>query len=534
MSTRSRLATVTGALVAAAAATALVAPAASAAEPGSGVTGTVEHSLVQVTVDFAGLIGRPGVLGTFRWTSVPTIAEQTCSGFFVTGSGHIMTAGHCVDPAQARETLIKKYLSDQVSLGAMSASEARATLPDALAHWNVQGPTPGSEVQRRIEVGQPRELTGAVLKAPQPARLMDFESFTNGDLALLKVERTGTPALPVASADPETGATVTSAGFPGSVSDAVDPNLIQASFTSGSVSSHQVSKGGVAKIEINADLAPGMSGGPTVDANGVALGVNSSLIEGGQSFNFITDTTDLRDWLATQGLTTPDQAPRGANPAALLVDGKDVRNASLTSGDGAGSAPWVLASLLGAIGLGAAGAGVLRARRRRGGADATRVVPTGAAHGGPAGPARPGAAAGGRMRTGSIRNGSALHSSTQHGPALHGSTQHGADRNGADRNGADRNGSAQHGAVQQGPVQHGPVRNGATWTPAAPAAPADALPNPAPPTVQAPNTPIRSASGRGPIAPAPANAGTVLLARPGCTRCGSVGGNRCPACTPVR
>ncbi|WP_181783266.1 S1 family peptidase, partial [Pseudonocardia pini] len=328
MSTRSRLLTVSGALVATAAATALVAPVANADEQGTAVNDAAEKSLVQVDVDFAGLIGRPTLLGGFRWSSSPTILSQSCSGFFVTGSGHIATAGHCVDPEEARDALITQYVDDQVTAGSLTPSEAADLLPEALATWDVQGPTPGSEVQRRIEVGQPRDVDGAALEVPQPARLLDFDGVDSGDLALLKVERRGTPALPIGDTDPESGATVTAVGFPGAVSQVVDPDLARASFKSGTVSSHQVSRGGVAQTEINADLAPGMSGGPTFDASGVVVGVNSFVLEGEQAFNFITDTTDLRDWLATQGLTTPSEAPAGADPAGLLVDGGPVQNAA--------------------------------------------------------------------------------------------------------------------------------------------------------------------------------------------------------------
>ena len=54
---------------------------------------------------------------------------------------------------------------------------------------------------------------------------------------------------------------------------------------------------------MNADISGGMSGGPTVNANGEVIGVNSFTISGEeQAFNFITDTRDLNRFLQQNGV----------------------------------------------------------------------------------------------------------------------------------------------------------------------------------------------------------------------------------------
>ena len=134
-------------------------------------------------------------------------------------------------------------------------------------------------------------------------QLVDYRPFEQGDVALLKADVTGTVPLPVTASDPTSGTAVTSVGFPGSVQSVVDASRVRASFKTGSVSSQQISDQGVPRTEINADLSGGMSGGPTVDALGNVVGVNSSKINGDQAFNFITDASDLHQWLTARGVT---------------------------------------------------------------------------------------------------------------------------------------------------------------------------------------------------------------------------------------
>jgi hypothetical protein len=71
-----------------------------------------------------------------------------------------------------------------------------------------------------------------------------------------------------------------------------------------------------------------MSGGPTIDAQGRALGVNSFLIAGEQqNFNFITGTEALREYLEEHNVPLRDPAPSGASsndppgPAPFLANG---------------------------------------------------------------------------------------------------------------------------------------------------------------------------------------------------------------------
>jgi hypothetical protein len=89
------------------------------------------------------------------------------------------------------------------------------------------------------------------------------------------------------------------------VGDVIDPSrLQQPSFKSGTASSQQVKPSGAQSTEINADVSPGMSGGPTVDNNTAeVLGINSYGLHGeSQAFNFITDAPTLRTFLQKNGV----------------------------------------------------------------------------------------------------------------------------------------------------------------------------------------------------------------------------------------
>jgi serine protease Do len=299
----------------------LGAPPASAQQqpPTEDLYALVEPSVVQLGVGWGGFVNYPTVDGTTVWSEQITGVSR-CSGFFVTTTGHIVTAGHCVEPTTGREVLIKTMLQQQVDQGLLTQAEAQALVPEALAGWLVEGATPASAITRAIHAIQPKETPGAVLTDSRSAQLLDLRAFEEGDLALLKVETTGAVPIPLAETDPRIGTQVTSIGFPSSVSQAVDASLVRASFKSGTVSSTQVSEGGVARIEVNADLGSGMSGGPTVDALGNAVGVNSFLVRGDeQAFNFITDTSDLRDWVGAKNLQLAalrsPPADTGAAPA---------------------------------------------------------------------------------------------------------------------------------------------------------------------------------------------------------------------------
>jgi hypothetical protein len=93
------------------------------------------------------------------------------------------------------------------------------------ANWTVEGKAKGSAIDTQIAV-----VTGSVQGGgkPQvlPARLVDIRPFTQGDVALLKVETTDLPTVELAGdADVQIGTPLLSIGYPASADAVTDPSL---------------------------------------------------------------------------------------------------------------------------------------------------------------------------------------------------------------------------------------------------------------------------------------------------------------------
>jgi len=272
----------------------------SAPLPASASSNTeVEASVVLIGTTWSGYIYVPDYAsadGVGYWTDQLS-ASSFCTGWFASTEGDIVTAGHCVDPDEGRIAILTSYLGSQ---------DAMDSLSDAIVNWTVEGDNDGDDVKRVVQVVQPSDVEGAIItNNPITAQIVDFRGFEEGDLALLRVAGIkSTPPLTVATTHPTNGDALTAVGFPGSVAEVMDGTRVHASFKSGTASSRQFSaEGGVPTTEINADISPGMSGGPTVNAKGEVLGVNSFTLTNEQrNFNFITDTDDLETFLKTNDI----------------------------------------------------------------------------------------------------------------------------------------------------------------------------------------------------------------------------------------
>jgi hypothetical protein len=233
-------------------------------------------------------------------SDVPAIS--LCTGWFDTPTT-IVTAGHCVDPAEGRLALDAQNVTIDPATGDL-----------------VPPPPNRSEPTRTVWAFQPRELPGAVITAPTIVRVDAFRPATEGDTA--KLDIFGLPPaapIPVAATTPRLGEPVWSIGFPGlniaatdgiNILDLVDAengsdfatvlqeSRIQPVITSGSITSRQY-RDGVAVYQTNADLASGTSGGPTINSRGEVYGLNSQMTLSffGQNYNIITDTGMLREFL---------------------------------------------------------------------------------------------------------------------------------------------------------------------------------------------------------------------------------------------
>lgn len=256
------------------------------AEPSTMNPQRLDDSVVFLMTTVSGYVLDPGGGEGDDVRSTEVTAVRTCTGWMAGENGEIITAGHCVGRDEGRGAVIESYLDDHDV-----ADEAALD----------------AEVDIRVMAGQP-DVDGATITDWVTVRIADVMPAERGDLALLRIDGPAAdprpPALPIADDDPRPGDRITAIGFPGAGGDVAEETAIQPpSFKSGSVSTRRASPRGVEGYEIDADLSPGMAGGPTVDERGRVVGVNSYAIRGGyQAFNVITGTSDLRRFLADNGV----------------------------------------------------------------------------------------------------------------------------------------------------------------------------------------------------------------------------------------
>lgn len=271
-------------------------------------------------------IVRPAVVYTeqyFRaWVRVPRGSElffqgyvndgspfewaTRCSGFVVNPTGYIVTAGHCVDLGEegARSTALEMATAWLIDNGWAFRRDFDYWLNEGHLMWGVEGTERGSEPDREVWVQRGVVAGGLRTGEAFPARVVDQQPWSQGDIAILKIEQTDLPTVLIAqAADVTIGTEVLSIGYPGS-SDAVTDATLEPTFKDGQINSEKTREGGLLPVyEMSAALSGGMSGGPTANLDGEIVGVNSFGIVGEtEAFNFISPVSLVTEMLAQNGV----------------------------------------------------------------------------------------------------------------------------------------------------------------------------------------------------------------------------------------
>lgn len=251
--------------------------------------------------------------------------SSRCSGFVINPSGHIVTAGHCVDNGTegARDDAIRfaaQWLIEQ-TFTPYTAEDYEALITEGHATWRVEGEERDSPPDLTVYVQRGVATSGLTGGDAFPARVIDFSPVSQGDVALLKAERTDLPAVKLAPREEiQIGTPVLSIGYPGAT-DEIEDITLEPTYKDGKVSSKDTREGGLFPVyEISADISSGMSGGPTVDLKGRVVGLNSlSLAKGtGEAetagFNYLAPSSLIDELLGRNGvqnaLGPTDQAYR--------------------------------------------------------------------------------------------------------------------------------------------------------------------------------------------------------------------------------
>jgi len=125
-------------------------------------------------------------------------------------------------------------------------------------------PLPMGDAGGQVPIGKRRILE---------ARLIGQHKET--DLALLKIEETGLPTLPLISQRPRVGQLVFAIGSPEGLQNSVTMGVISALARQPDASKP------LSYLQTDAPINPGNSGGPLVDMNGSVLGINTFILSQG-------------------------------------------------------------------------------------------------------------------------------------------------------------------------------------------------------------------------------------------------------------
>jgi S1-C subfamily serine protease len=236
----------------------------------------------------------------FRWTT-------RCSGFVVNPDGYVVTAGHCVDPGEegARGTALEYATGWLIDQGWARRSDAAYLLQEGHGYWTVEGSEKGSDPDLAIRAQWGVAAGGLKAGKAEPARVVEAQSWSDGDVAVLKVEESDLASILMAPTDDvDVGTPVLSVGYPGSTDQVTDQTL-EPTYKDGQINSEKTRSGGLLPVyEMSAALSGGMSGGPTVDLEGHVIGINSFNISGEtEAFNYITPVSLVSEMLARNGVT---------------------------------------------------------------------------------------------------------------------------------------------------------------------------------------------------------------------------------------
>ncbi len=262
----------------------------------------VQPSVVYETITWSGYIYDTYNKQYLR--DKPFTVTMQCTGFVVNPDGYVATAGHCVDPTGGKDAL-RQQAADW-ALTNYYTNSYFLTSEDVVGDYRIDtlsnGQVRKNKVDSVVKVSWGASVSGVDVLKQKPARVLAYQGFNEGDGALLKVDETELNAIELAdTSDVEINSAVIAVGYPAIIGNYTDVDLTP-TFDAGNVSSIKtVADGLLSVFQLSAELSGGMSGGPTVDAEGHVIGVNSSHFVG-EPFNYAVPSERIQELMDSAGV----------------------------------------------------------------------------------------------------------------------------------------------------------------------------------------------------------------------------------------
>ena len=295
----------------------------------------VKPAVVMVTTEISGEVRLACPNGSPQRVTPAPIREHG-TGFLITPDGYLITNGHVVQPYHES--------NEREQREAHPASGCRAGLPRHEPPRETEAPSGerppraarpfrhcGSEEEADGGVAEPGNLCGRRegLQPPLggPAGETGFHgggpaTESGKDLAILKIDARNLPTAALGNSDRvQLGQPVHLLGFPGVVlyHDLLDKrSAVEASVTSGTISSVKLDARGAPVIQTDAAASWGNSGGPAINEQGDVIGIltfislTSDETQAIQGFNFLVPANMVREFARTAGAELGAPSPFNA------------------------------------------------------------------------------------------------------------------------------------------------------------------------------------------------------------------------------
>ncbi|MBU1698897.1 MAG: trypsin-like peptidase domain-containing protein [Candidatus Eisenbacteria bacterium] len=277
-----------------------------------------------------------------------TQMSSSGSGWIISADGYLVTNGHVVDTyhdnndEQLKSQMLWRALEENVFPGAEQKQGRPLTSEEKVALFQQFLSAAEISVKKDLDVylqnwkkysAEVKEFSPPMSGRPGKTSI-PWESWETGkDVAVLKIEGRDLPTVRIGdSGTMQIGAAVHVAGYPGVVMEHTYLNpesVLEASFTTGQISSLKLDVKGSNVLQFDAPVTWGNSGGPVFNDNGDVIGMATfiSIHQGQQAiqgFNFAVPSNVVKEFIRAAGVdTSPSLFDRAwADALNLYYQGK--------------------------------------------------------------------------------------------------------------------------------------------------------------------------------------------------------------------